>query len=326
MRSIAKAVAAAIVLVGLTAPAPTADSALPSDTERLAPRVCGDGPAKGRTVIKTSDGKRHSYYWRVPATDVPDGGRPVLIWLHGDGGDGSAIAPRFWPHTDPDGAIVVTPNGTRRTWNHRVTDSGRGPLDMQFLERTIKQLIGCASVDSTRIFVGGSSRGAYMPYFLLQRKATRGKIAAVAINAGLLSCPKVERRRGTCNADASDPVLHGSDARILHLHGTDDTSVAPPPTASYHNPVDWNIDWRVFYPMKLWAQQSGCWTDEIGGPNNGVLKESYLVGERSADVYDLSGHGAACDDYQLILVTDGGHVIGRQEERIWAFLMDRPAP
>lgn len=319
MRFTAKAVAAAIVLVGLAVPVP-ADSALASPAPvRGAPDVCGAGPATGDTLIQTSDEANHRYYWRVPATPAPAAGRPVLIWLHGDRGDGASRAPKFWPFTDPDGAIVVTPNGTGETWNHRAAD-GPGPLDSQFLERLIDQLIDCGSVDANRIFVGGSSRGAFMPYFLLQRAGTRDKIAAVAVNAGLLYCQAGD----TCVADVSDPVLHNADARILHLHGTNDGSVAPPPTATYHDPVNWDVDWRVFNPMKFWAQQNGCWTDQIGGPNNGVLKETYQVGGNPAKVYDLTGHGAACSDYQLILVTSGGHVIAGQEGRIWAFLMDRP--
>jgi hypothetical protein len=153
------------------------------------------------------------------------------------------------------------------------------------------------------------------------RKSTRDKIAAVAVNAGGLYCQDGDTQ---CKADASDPVLHGSDARIIHLHGTNDTSVGPP-TATFHDPVDWDVDWKVFYPMNLWAQQNGCWDPtQTGGPNNGVLRETYDVDGHAANVYDLTGNGAECDDYQLILVDDGGHVIDGQEGRIWAFLMDRP--
>jgi len=312
---------AAVALLFLVVPTPAGSARpVPVPAPLLGqPDACGTGPAAGSTVIRTSDDRNHRYYWRVPATAAPPTGRPVLIWLHGDGGDGSGQAPQFWPFTDPDGAIVVTPNGTRQTWNHRAAD-GRGPLDSQFLERLIDDLIGCASVDPERIFVGGTSRGAFMPYYLLQRAGTRDKIAAVAIDAGLLYC----QRRDTCEDESSRRVLHGADARIIHLHGTNDRAVAPPPTARYHRPVDWDVDWRVFNPMRLWAQQHGCWTDRIGGPNNGRLKETYEIDGHAAKVYDLTGHGEACADYQLILVTRGGHVIYGQEGRMWAFLMDRP--
>ena len=317
-----KAVAAAVALVGLVVPTPSG-SARPAPL--LVPSVCGDGPATGDSLIPTSDGADHKYYWRIPATPEPDFGRPVLIWLHGDGGDGSSRVPGFWPFTDPDGAIIVTPNGTDKTWNHRADDL-EGPLDTQFLQRLIDQLIGCDSVDPDRIFVGGSSRGAFMPYYLLQRESTRDKIAGIAVNAGLLYCNNADipgPDDTQCDADESTPGLHSSDARIIHLHGTNDHQVAPPPTARYHKPVDWDVDWRVFFPMKLWAQQNGCWTDQVGGPNNGRLRETYQVDGHTARVYDLSGHGPLCSQYQLILVNRGGHVIDGQEGRIWAFLMDR---
>ena len=232
MRLVAKAVAAAVALAGLTVPMP-AGSVPP--VELLEPPVCG-GPGSGSSQIQTTDGVDHTYFWRVPTTQPEVGARPVLIWLHGDGGNGSAIAPAFRPFTDPDGAIIVTPNGTNQTWNHRA-DDGETPLDSQFLEKLIDQLAACGSVDEDRIFVGGSSRGAYLPYYLLQRPGTRDKIAAVAVNAGLLYCndDDIPGPNDTqCNADASTPGLHSSDARILHLHGTNDRSVAPPPTAAYH--------------------------------------------------------------------------------------------
>ncbi|HWJ83517.1 MAG TPA: hypothetical protein VNS55_14860 [Nocardioides sp.] len=283
--------------------------------------VCASGPADGLSEITTSDDAVHSYYWRVPATAAPVTGRPVLIWLHGDGGTGAAMAPGFWPSSDPDGAIIVTPNGTDQTWNHRAGDVPGTPYDSQFLSRIIDELTACPEVDPSKIFVGGSSRGAFMPYYLLERASTRDRIAAVAVNAGLVYCQDDDPE---CSEDPSSARFE-SDARIIHLHGTDDRSVSPAPTARFHNPVDWSVDWRVFWPMNSWAQHNGCWNPDLtGGANNGVLRETYGVQGRTARVYDLTGHGASCDDYQLVLVTDGGHVIDGQEARIWAFLMDRP--
>ncbi|WP_183093307.1 hypothetical protein [Nocardioides stalactiti] len=304
-----------------SAAAPPAAVAVPEPASerasRLAPAVCGSGAGTGQTNLQTSDGATHTYYWRIPSTAAPATGRPVLIWLHGDGGTGAGRASAFWPSTDPSGAIIVTPNGTNQTWNHRAGDVPGTPYDSQFLSHIITQLRTCASVDKARIFVGGSSRGAFMPYYLLMRSSTRDLIAGVAVNAGLVYCQGDDPE---C-AENSDPVRHASSARMIHLHGTNDAAVAPPPTAAYHNPVDWDVDWRVFWPMQYWARQHGCFTDQTGGPNNGVLKQTYTVSGRTARVYDLSGHGAACASYQLILVTNGGHVISGQESRIWSFLM-----
>lgn len=288
------------------------------------------GAVSGSATLQTSDGQVHLYYYRVPATAAPRAGRPVLIWLHGDGGNGSGLASAFHPFTDPDGAVVVTPNGTNQTWTHAAADLAGQPQDSQFLSLLLDELIagavGGAVVDPLRIYLGGDSRGAYMPYYLLQRPSTRERLAAVAVNAGLLYCQAGDV---DCEADTWDPVLHAASAAILHLHGTNDTAVAPPPTATFHSPIDWSVDWRVFSPLKFWARQNGCFDGaNAGGNDDGVPIESYSVGANQATVYDLTSWGVECARYQLILVTNGGHVIGGQHQRIWSFLRgyQLPAP
>ncbi|GAA3823422.1 hypothetical protein [Nocardioides panacisoli] len=313
--------AAGLLAVILGAAALSAASPAPEAAAR-AGDVCGTGPATGSSQITTTDGAVHKYYWRVPSTAAPAAGRPVLIWLHGDGGTGAAMAPGFWPYADPDGAMIITPNGTDGTWNHMAGDVPGTPYDAQFLSKIIDTVDACGSVDSSKVFVGGTSRGAFMPYYLLQRASTRDRIAAVAVNAGLVYCQDQDPE---CDLDHPASGRFDSSARIIHLHGTNDTQVSPPPTATFHDPVDWDVDWRVFFPMDLWAQNNGCWDpNEVGGTNNGVLKETYDVAGNQAKVYDLTGNGPSCADYQLILVDHGGHVIDGQEGRIWAFLMDRP--
>ena len=276
----------------------------------------------GSSTLNTTDGQTHTWYYRVPQTPAPGQGRPVLIWLHGDGGSGNGYASGFYPYTDAAAAILVTPSGIDATWTHAAGDLPGQPQDSQFLSDLIDTLIagGVAgeAIDADRIYLGGESRGAYMPYFLLQRPSTKNRFAAVAVNAGLLYCQAGD---ADCNVDDSSPAFHSATTPILHLHGTNDTAVSPPPTATFHDPIDWNVDWRVFFPMKLWAQQNGCFTgDDPGGIDDGVLEETYPANGHTANRYDLTGHGAGCSKYQLILVGDGGHVIANQYSRIWSFL------
>jgi poly(3-hydroxybutyrate) depolymerase len=280
-------------------------------------------PLSSSATLQTSDGQTHTYFYRIPGTPAPAGGRPVLLWLHGDGGSGGGgFGSQFYPYTDPDGAIVVTPSGINQTWTHAADDLPGQPQDSQFLSLLIDDLLanGLAGspVDPTRIYLGGVSRGAYMPYFLLQRPSTKFRFAAVAVNAGLLYCQAGDV---DCDADDSSPLHHDAPTPILHLHGTDDTQVEPPPTSTFHFPIDWSVDWRVFWPMKFWAAQHGCFDGaNAGGHDDGILIESYTANGHPANVYDLTGWGAGCAKYRLILVTDGGHVIANQEGRIWAFL------
>ena len=279
-------------------------------------------PTSGSGTIQTTDGATHTWYYRIPAHATPPQGHPVLIWLHGDGGNGNGYGSGFYPYTDADAAILVTPSGANQTWTHAAADLAGQSQDSQFISRLIDGLIanGVAGrpVDADRIYVGGESRGAYMPYYLLQRPSTKLRFAAVAVNAGLLYCQAGD---AACGENNSTPANHGAATPILHLHGTNDTAVEPPPTALFHNPIDWNEDWRVFFPMKLWATQHGCFGgDNSTGQDDGVLQETYTANAHPARRYDLTGWGQACSRYQLILVDDGGHVIGNQYQRIWSFL------
>jgi len=284
--------------------------------------VAAAAPASGSGSIQTTDGATHTWYYRIPAHATPPQGHPVLIWLHGDGGNGNGYGSGFYPYTDADAAILVTPSGANQTWTHAAADLAGQSQDSQFISRLIDGLIanGVAGrpVDADRIYVGGESRGAYMPYYLLQRPSTKLRFAAVAVNAGLLYCQAGD---AACGENNSTPANHGAATPILHLHGTNDTAVEPPPTALFHNPIDWNEDWRVFFPMKLWATQHGCFGgDNSTGQDDGVLQETYTANAHPARRYDLTGWGQACSRYQLILVEDGGHVIGGQYQRIWSFL------
>ncbi|MEO5625467.1 MAG: PHB depolymerase family esterase [Dokdonella sp.] len=273
-------------------------------------------------TLQTTDGMAHTFFYRIPIKAAPFHGHPVLIWLHGDGGSGNGYGSGFYPFTDADSAILVTPSGINQTWTHAAADLPGMPQDSQFISNLIDTLIANGvdgeRVDPNRIYLGGESRGAFMPYFLLQRPSTKMKFAAVAVNAGLLYCQAGD---ADCDTDSSSPLHHSAATPILHLHGTNDTSVEPPPTATFHNPVDWNIDWRVFFPMNLWAKQNACFGgDNSTGNDSGVLQETYIANGHTAQRYDLSAWGASCSKYQLILVIDGGHVIGNQSGRVWSFL------
>lgn len=314
---IARLLTMLVALSGCEAPM----SATTVDHESAHPAVVRQHlEARGAGVIQTSDGQQHSYFFRIPAQPAPAEGRAVLIWLHGDGGTGDGFATGFYPFTDPDGAIVVTPSGTSRTWTHAASDLPGQPQDAQFLSLLIDRLVldgvGAEVVDPRRIYVGGESRGAFMPYYLLLRPSTRDRLAAVAVNAGNLYCLPND---ADCEAGPSSPP-NQTAAPILHIHGTNDGAV-PAPTATFHSPIDWSVDYKVFWPLKLWAQQNGCFAgDNASQRDDGVVRESFAMQGKPAALYDLSAWGPACTKYQLLLVTNGGHVIAQQHERIWQFL------
>lgn len=311
-------VATLVALLGVLAPLSSAAAESP---------LCTTATGSGSSTIQTTDGVDHTYYWRTPQTPPPDTGRPVLIYLHGYGGDASALAPGFEGSTDPDGALIVAPKSQEKGWYRASRDVDGHPLDGQFIERIIDELGTCnvgpgVAIDLNRVFLAGVSNGGYMTYALLTRQGLRDRIAAAVIHAGALHCDGGTADPDcTYTADPSGSQLHASTIRIMHVHGTSDTLV-PAPAPRY-----WGGEYP-FEPMNLWAQANGCYDDSIkGGKNDGVLKETFAIGDHTGRLYDLSGWSDdthECSKYQLLLEENGGHGVPGQEPRMWAFLMDRP--
>ena len=283
--------------------------------------VANNAPITGSQNINTSDGQPHTYYYRVPATAAPATGRPVLIYLHGQGGTGANFAAKFHPFTDPDGAVVIAPNGVNQTWTHAASDIAGLPLDAQFIEKIVNILktgqFQGQPVNPSKIYLTGDSRGGFMPYYLLQRAGTRNAFAAVGVNAGLMYCQNNDNQ---CNDQQSNQTLHSASTPIIHVHGTNDAVVQPVPLAAPlvapNDPTYWNDAWRVFNPMKFFAEQNGCFNPSP------VTAGTLFTPANSTQIkgYDLSSKGAVCHKYQLYLVTNGGHVPASMEKTIWNFL------
>lgn len=280
----------------------------------------------GSNTIATTDNQIHTYYYRAPAVATPAAGRPVLIYLHGDGGTGASGSQAFYPFTDPDGTLIVSPSGTNKTWSHYAADVAGQAQDSQFIEKIVQQLktgqFNGQRIDTKRIYLAGSSRGAYMPYYLLQRSGTRNQFAAVAINAGLVYCQAGDAE---CSG-AFGNNLHSATTPIIHVHGSNDTAVAPPPLAVPHNPINWNEDWKVFNPIKFFAFKNGCFDNSLASQNARQINSFITSAGKTATGYDLQPKGASCSKYQLYIVTEGGHVPRGMEKTIWDFLKQYSSP
>ncbi len=118
----------------------------------------------GSATLQTSDGATHTWYYRIPTAPAPRAGHPMLIWLHGDGGSGNGYGSGFYPFTDADSAILVTPSGANQTWTHAAGDLAGQPQDSQFIslliDHAIADGVAGAMIDPDRIYIGGDSRGA----------------------------------------------------------------------------------------------------------------------------------------------------------------------
>jgi phospholipase/carboxylesterase len=81
---------------------------------------------------------------------------PLLIWLHGAGGQGN-ISTNLAAMADEFGVLVLAPDSREWTWDAIL---GRWGPDVEFLQLALKQTLGRYTVDRQRLWLGGFSDGA----------------------------------------------------------------------------------------------------------------------------------------------------------------------
>ncbi|MGM0558911.1 MAG: alpha/beta hydrolase family esterase [Myxococcota bacterium] len=111
------------------------------------------------------------------STDIP-----LLFVFHGGGGSGEKIQGRlgFGAAAEPDGAIVVYPDGIESNWadGRGTTDASRaGVDDVRFVSELIDHLDAHLSIDESRVWATGVSNGGIFSHTLACDLA--GRIAAV---------------------------------------------------------------------------------------------------------------------------------------------------
>lgn len=121
-----------------------------------------------------------------PGMSPSDQPRPLIVFLHGAGGDGENFrqALRADAVTDAWGFITVWPDGMERTWtvgcaDECTTAEELDAGDPQFLSTLVRHLASELPVDTTRVYLMGFSQGGA----LAQLYACRGDIplAGVAV-------------------------------------------------------------------------------------------------------------------------------------------------
>ena len=81
---------------------------------------------------------------------------PLLIWLHGAGGQGN-ISTNLAAMADEFGVLVLAPDSREWTWDAIL---GRWGPDVEFLQLALKQTVSRYTVDRQRLWLGGFSDGA----------------------------------------------------------------------------------------------------------------------------------------------------------------------
>jgi phospholipase/carboxylesterase len=96
-------------------------------------------------------------YIYVPAGYSAPHPAPLILVLHGAGGNARQSIPLLQPFADRSGMILLAPDSRQPTWD--VIVDGYGP-DVAFIDRALEQTFSRYAVDPTHVGIGGFSDGA----------------------------------------------------------------------------------------------------------------------------------------------------------------------
>ncbi|HEX8458973.1 MAG TPA: hypothetical protein VF656_16890 [Pyrinomonadaceae bacterium] len=122
----------------------------------------------GLQPLKLESGRDGFLY--VPASYRADGRAPLLLMLHGAGGNARNSLPLLHTFADKTGLILLVPDSREATW-----DAIRGVYghDVAFIERALEQTFTRYNIDPRRLAIGGFSDGAS---YALSLGATNGDL------------------------------------------------------------------------------------------------------------------------------------------------------
>ncbi len=237
-----------------------------------------------------SDGRARSYVVHVPPAPAAGKPLPLVIVLHGGGGnaDNAIRMTGFSEKADKEGFIAVYPNGTGKlknrllTWNagHCCGYAFEEKIDdVGFIRTLIEKLQSQFNVDPKRIYATGMSNGAMMTYRLGCELSD--KIAAIAPVAGTL---------GTESCRPESPVS------VIIFQGTADEHVlyeGGKPRKGFGKPE--RVDKSVSYAVSLWARNNGCSPVPQRQEKGNIVQETYTGCREGKEVilHTIKGGGHA---------------------------------
>jgi polyhydroxybutyrate depolymerase len=228
----------------------------------------------------TVDGRVRNYIIHIPPAYDGKKSLPIVIVLHGGGGNADKMPglTGFNEKADAAGFIVVYPNGTGPVSDEKLLTWNCGFCcgyamdnnvdDVNFIRQLIDRAEKNLKVDPARIFVTGISNGGMMTYRLGCELAD--KIAAIAPVAGSMGDWTVKS-----DSPVSVVIFHGTaDQHVLYNGG------APIIKFDTHD----RIDKPVSYAVDFWVQHNGCSTEIKRGVSGNITRDTYSGGRGGSEV------------------------------------------
>ncbi|OLF13632.1 extracellular catalytic domain type 1 short-chain-length polyhydroxyalkanoate depolymerase [Actinophytocola xanthii] len=252
---------------------------------------CSGAPAPRQAAadehMLTVDGRERGYLLHVPPG--AEGRLPVLLVLHGGGGNARQVAGQtgLSDLADEAGFLVVYPNGSGRTslltWNAGACcgyAQRQGIDDVAFLSALLDEVLADQLADPERVFVTGMSNGAMMSYRLACELSDR--ITGIAPVAGALNVTPCRPTR---------PVS------VLAVHGTADELVpydGGPPAQPAPGNESW-VNASVADSVGFWVDHDGCRRPATERTEGAVTTATYAGCAEGSEVvlHTVAGGGHA---------------------------------
>ncbi|HEY9790947.1 MAG TPA: PHB depolymerase family esterase [Candidatus Obscuribacterales bacterium] len=226
------------------------------------------------------EGMNRKYLVHLPPSYHPADPTPLVLVLHGGGGDiGFAVRMfQFNQKADDSGFIVAYPNGSGRlgdhvlTWN---TDACCGYAeahhmnDVGFIRKFLDELENDYNIDKKRVYVVGFSNGAMMAYKLACQMPE--KFAGFAAVSGSMN--GAERLPAV---PISGLIIHGLADRHIPIDGGGG-KLAKWGFNVHAKPLEYCVD--------FWAAADGCKPPQVQELNDGEVEcRKYLGGKDGTEL------------------------------------------
>lgn len=234
-------------------------------------------------------GRTRTYLLHLPPAIATRNPLPLVILLHGGGGNGPGAArmSNMSAKADREGFAVVYPNGTGilpnilLTWNAGNCCAyalNNNVDDVGFLRALVERLTTTLPIDRKRVFITGMSNGGMMSYRAACELAeTIAAMAPVAGAQNLETCRPSEA--------VSLVVFHGTeDQYVLYEGGQTRSAIG-----------GGRVDRPVSYAVSFWARHNACTGTPERLERGNVLRETHRGCRDGTQValYAIKGAGHA---------------------------------
>jgi predicted esterase len=173
-------------------------------------------PARGERPLGLGQGRDGVLY--VPPSLQPGTPAPLVVLLHGAGGDARGVLGLLREAADAHGWLLLVPESRGATWD-AIRRGGWGP-DVAFLDAALARLFARHAVDPARVAVAGFSDGASYALSLgLRNPGLFRRVAA--FSPGFFDAPP--GRTPGAGGPGGGPALfvsHGTGDEVLPIDAT----------------------------------------------------------------------------------------------------------